>query len=460
MQELNPSIFEIYALSLPRGLGFGRRPPISFWSSSDQSACGVLRRDEDDGSFGVLMMRRRVDHVWSITADNHGFANADQALLVLQRGLCDAIPRLPIPVGIRAHHLLYDLAKREAGSLFKLLAAKTHWPAAWTLHQAYLALPRPDQNWVGDFQTKNFHTRMWEAMLVASFREQGILVTQPFESPDFRLENRHGGIAWIEAVTANPSESYDHVNAQVSVMPQEPQELFFGKAAVRFAKTLGNKLDRQYDQMHHVKGHPFAIALADFQSGGSMIWSRQSLVGYLYGMGARRVEPDGTSSSEPISATELLGTTHFPAGLFKDGRNAELSAVIFSNACTLGKFNRIAISRGYDPRGLRYTRVGEFFDRTSGATQSIPFCMDVSSSEYRQLWAYGHEPWSAELEVFHNPFARQPLSRELLREATHWFEQDGTLVCESFHAPSILRSRTIIQEQSAQLLTLQDLQNS
>lgn len=457
MLELNPAIYEVYALSLPRGLGFGRRPPISFWSSDDRLACGVVRRDEDDGSFGILVMRRRVDHVWTITADKHGFASEIQAISELQQRLDAAVPHEPIPPGVRAHPPLHDVAGREPSGLFRLLARRTHWPAAWTLNQAYLALPRPDPNWVSDFQTNNFHTRMWEAMLIACFREQGIMVTQPHESPDFRLENRRGGIAWVEAVTANPQVPYDHTNAQPLPGPEDVDELFFGKAAVRFAKTLGNKIARQYDELPHVQGHPFAIALADFQSAGSMVWSRQSLIGYLFGKGAREILANGTRTAHPMTATELLGASRFPAGLFSDDRNAELSAVIFSNACTIGKFNRIAISRGCDSRGLRYTRIGEFFDRTPGATRGIPFCMDVSSPEYCQLWEYGHEPWSAELEVFHNPFANYPMSRHLLREATHWFEKDGELVCESYHAPAILQSRTLIQEQTAPVLRLEDI---
>ena len=60
-------------------------------------------------------------------------------------------------------------------------------PHAWTLEQLYLALPKPDLNWVSDCQTGHFHTRLWEAQLLASFREQGLLVTQPHESPDFRI---------------------------------------------------------------------------------------------------------------------------------------------------------------------------------------------------------------------------------------------------------------------------------
>lgn len=456
MRQLNPAIYEIYALSLPRGLGFGNRRPVTFWLSDDGLGSGVIRRDENDGTFGILAMRRRVDNVWSVIADKHDFTTAEEALTDLQHFLCDG-GREPIPPGVRPHLPLHDVAARKPSGLFKILSQRSHWAAAWILNQTYLALPRPDPNWVSDCQTSNFHTRMWEAMLIACFREQGILVTQPHESPDFRLENRRGGVAWVEAVTANPQTHYEHVGASPVAAPEDIRELFFGAASVRFAKTLGNKLSRRYDELPYVKGQPFAIALADFQAGSSMIWSRQSLVGYLYGTGATEVLADGSRCSKPITATELIGPSRFPAGLFSDTRSAELSAVIFSNACTLGKFNRIAISMGFDPQGLRYSRVGEFFDRTPGATRGIPFCMDVSSQEYRALWCYGHEPWSAELEVFHNPYARNPMSRELLPEATHWFENHEGLVCESYHAPAILRSRTLIQKESAPAFTLEAL---
>ncbi len=446
MHELNPSIFEIFALSLPKGLGFGERPPVRFWSSDDRLSCAAVRRDVHDDTFGILVMRRRVDQVWVVTADVHKFSSEQEAAAELPQHLCEGIPPEPIPLGTRAHAPLHDVAGRESSDLFKLLANKSHWAAAWTLNQAYVALPKPDRNWVGDFQTNNFHTRMWELMLIACFREQGVLVTQPHESPDFRLENRLGGVAWVEAVTTNPTVRYNHLNALTVAAPEELKELFFGETAVRFAKTLGNKIGNRYDQLPHVNGQPFVIAIADFQMGGSMIWSRQSLVGYLYGKGAREVLADGKRSFEPISAAELLGSSRFPAGLFSDDRNSELSAIIFSNACTLAKFNRIAISRGINPGGVSCTRIGEFFDRTPGATRAIPFCMDVSSDEYRELWLYGHEPWSAELEVFHNPFARNPMSRKLLREATQWFYENGEIVCESFHAPAIIRSRTFTHD--------------
>jgi hypothetical protein len=207
-------------------------------------------------------------------------------------------------------------------------------------------------------------------------------------------------VAWIEAVTANPVIAYNHVNARPSVTPTAREEIFFGPAALRFAKTLGNKLNCGYERLPHVTGYPFAIAIADFQAPASMLWSREGLIGYLYGEGAQEADIDGRKKAVPMTATHLLGHPSFPVGLFADDEHAHLSAVIFSNACSIAKLNRVAVSGCGAPAGLRYMRIGNFFDRTPGALKGIPFCLDITSEAYRQLWPQGYEPWSAELEVF------------------------------------------------------------
>jgi hypothetical protein len=405
VRELHPREFDIYALALPRGHGFGDKPPIGAWLSDDGFSCGIVTKDENDGSFGVIVMRRRVDSVWTITVKEHEFRSKAEACSHMEPCLKEGSPREAIPSGVRARPPLYEFEDRKPNEIFTLLVDRSHSRVAWLLNQLYLALPNPDRNWVGDCQTGNFHTRLWEAQLLASFREQGLLVTQPSKSPDFHIENRLGGEAWVEAVTANPSVMYSHLNAPPVNPPTEREELFFGAAALRFAKTIGNKLDRQYDKFAHVSGKPFMLAIADFQAAASMTWSREGLIGYLYGEGAQEVEVDGRLIAVPMPRKQLLGPTHFPAGLFGDARHAELSAVIFSNACSIAKYNRVLASGLGAPEGIRYTRIGAFFDRTPGALRNIPFCLDVTSDEYRNLWPQRHEPWCAELEVFHNPYA-------------------------------------------------------
>lgn len=458
MREVPQSLFDVYALALPRGHGFGCRPPIGAWQSDDGRACGVVTRDEDDGDFGAIVMRRRVDYVWTVTAQEHGFRTSSDARTRMESMLKEGAPPEPMPANTAPRPALHDLQGRTPSDTFSMLMRPSHHVAAWLLNQVYLALPNPDKNWAGDCQTGNFHTRLWEAQLLASFREQGLLVTQPHPSPDFRIENRLGGEAWVEAVTANPSVPYNHVNAPRSGPPEDVKERFLGPAAVRFAKTLGSKLQRQYHQLSHVADKPFVIALADFHAPASMVWSREALVGYLYGMHAEVIEVDGRRSAAAAAASHLLGATAFPAGLFRNKAHSELSAVIFSNACSIAKFNRVGVSAGASTTGLRYVRLGTFYDRTPGALEGIPFSLDITSAEYRALWPQSFEPWSAELEVFHNPYARRPLSRALVPEATHWFERDDEMICEAHYKTSILWSQTLIQNETDRMPRLGDFE--
>lgn len=96
----------------------------------------------------------------------------------------------------------------------------------------------------------------------------------------------------MEAVATNAAVPYNHVNAPFADVPTDLEEIFFGAAALRLAKTIGNKLARRYDQLPHVVGKPFVLAVADFQASHSMLWSREGLIGYLHGLGATAAEVD------------------------------------------------------------------------------------------------------------------------------------------------------------------------
>ena len=373
MQQLPQFLFDVYVLALPRGHGFGDRPPVEAWQSEDGLAFAVITRDVNDGRFGVLALRRRVDHVWAVICQDQGLADLMDARALAESLLKEGAPLEPLPPNTAPRAALHDLQSREPSDVFRLLTQPSHHVAAWLLNQLYLSLPKPDNNWAGDCQTRNFHTRLWEAQLLASFREQGLLVTQPHRSPDFRIQNRLGGEAWVEAVTANPAVPYDHVNAPPTSPPKDIRERFIGPAAVRFAKTLGSKLQQRYNRLPHVADKPFVIALADFHAPGSMLWSREALISYLYGMVAEVIEVAGRRTAASSLVRHLLGDSAFPAGLFKDGEHSELSAVVFTNACSIAKFNRVGVSAGAATKGLRYVRMGKFYDRTAGALNGIPF---------------------------------------------------------------------------------------
>ncbi|MCA6938784.1 hypothetical protein [Pectobacterium versatile] len=177
-----------------------------------------------------------------------------------------------------------------------------------------------------------------------------------------------------------------------------------------------------------------------------MMWSREALISYLYGFYVREVAEEGKIVAVAEALDKLPSDPNIRVGLFSSFENITLSAIIFSNAATLSKLSRVPVSFGGKSEDYRYVRVGEFADDTPGALRGIPFSMDVNSDEYRSLWKpYGYEPWTAEIEVFHNPNALHPINPSLFPEATHWLPTDGGIVCKRYFRHSILKSQTLIQ---------------
>lgn len=456
MRLLPQQLFDIYALSLPRGHDFGRAGPIEGWSSEDGIAYGVVTLDSKSHSFGCLVARRRLDDVWAVVLEAQGLPSKAAALDALEAAMKEGAAREPVPTNEAKRPPLYDLQGRSPGDLFESLRLPYHHKAAWAINQLYLALPNPDTNWAGDFQTDNFHTRMWEVQLLAAFREQGMLVTQPERSPDFLIQNRAGAEAWVEAVTANPQVRFKHFNAEPSEPPTDILESALGPAASRFAKTLRTKLQKNYHLLPHVLGKAFAIALADFHAPSSMVWSRSALISYLYAL-LPSVEEGGVRVALASEELKLHDEGKIPAGLFRSPVCCELSAVIFTNTCSISKFYRVPISSGAMDDAYRYIRFGSIWDRTPGATEGIPFCLDITSQEYLALWPQGYEPWSADLEVFHNPHALHPFPRSLLPEATHWFQQGDSIECASHYETAILSSQTLILPKDKPIPSLDEI---
>ena len=433
--------FELYALSLDRGPNFEPAHIFSAYQAGRGSVSGCILFDPDQGTFSSLALRRRIDHRWIKVDESGPYSTSEAALDRLSIAMRAGDPPEPLPPGARRRPLLLKTGPRGTSPEFDLLTKTiSHWPALMAIGESYLALPNPDANFVPDFQTSNFASRLFELYLLACFREQGLSVRQDHVSPDFLIE-KEGDTCWIEAVTANSETPRSGGIGDWVLAPEERNERLTGGPAERFAKTLRGKLQRNYHELDHVKGQSFALALADFHESGSMVWSREALPTYLYGLRAD-IEGEGAGRravGTPIS--NLTGKHGIPAGLFRDPDFAHLPAVIFSNAATLAKFNRMGFLAGWRPPGLTMIRRGILFDRTPGALEPIDFELSVASDEYEALWPWG-EAWCQELEVFHNPLAAHPIPFDLIPGATHWFERDGDIECSTIWANSVLSSVT------------------
>ena len=68
--------------------------------------------------------------------------------------------------------------------------------------QLFGRLPNPDKNFIREFQTEGFDSRVWELYLFGLSQQVGLQATRPHDRPDF-LFTRNGVSVWLEAVTSH-----------------------------------------------------------------------------------------------------------------------------------------------------------------------------------------------------------------------------------------------------------------
>ena len=129
---------DVYALALPHGHGFGKRPPVGAWQSDDGIAFGEITHHVESGEFGILVMRRRIDHVWSKTAEDIGFSSKEKATTKLEFLLKSGMPLEPMMPNTAPRPALFDVGTREPSDVFRVLTTPSHQIAARTLNRGSL----------------------------------------------------------------------------------------------------------------------------------------------------------------------------------------------------------------------------------------------------------------------------------------------------------------------------------
>ena len=210
--------------------------------------------------------------------------------------------------------------------------------------------------------------------------------------------------------------------------------------ALIFGSPLYTKQMKAYWEKAPVKGHPFAIAVADFHAPGSMTWSHTALSIYLYGVSVmRKTGEDGQEMAAPKPLEEhRRGDKVIPAGFFNQPGTEHISAVIFSNAGTKAKFTRMGTLAGFGDPDMAVRRMGIQSNPMPGALEGLPFDINIEAPDYE-------ERWPDELEIYHNPNAVIPWPDEsVLPDVTHFKKHDGELIWRG--APfRVLTSRTLVE---------------
>jgi hypothetical protein len=436
----------IHGLSFSEGPNFFPLEEISWWMSVNENAVGVITYNSNKQTFGGHALRRNVDGRFYPMQIFDGIPNEESALIKLEAVMKPDDPPEKRRSGERVRPPLFESEINQVlNPKFNALNSyPANLPAKKAVEEVYLALDNPDQNFVTDFQTDGFDSRLWELYLFAAFREQGVKVSQSLPSPDFCL-TRDGNVLFVEAVTANPDgPRMVELTKYPAPEPNTIEERLTGASAERFAKTLKSKMDRRYWDIPEVQGYPFALAIADFHQSGSMTWTLPSLITYLYGSSAKvEIDEFGNKKAVAVPIERLNGPKQIPAGFFSQPDARHISCIIASNAATLGKFNRMGFLSGWKPSNLKIHRTCIFYNREGDQTEGKEMTFDIEDPTYQALWPFG-EAWCLELEVYHNPFALNPIPRSLLPGATHFFDKNGEIVFESMWENRILASATML----------------
>lgn len=417
----------------PRVKLMGRE--VAWYETEDKSIVSCIIQDyTDEDFFGILMARDESERYRYI--DNAGWndnlALSETALLNKIQEIHKNIDKERLQGGI--HKAPVDFftplkkTKKRLSPLFNELISNSFYASAKNIIEPMMRwYDDADGNFIEQFQTTGFNQRIWELYLFALLTENDILFNQKEAIPDFICESFHGDFC-IEATTVNPTI----IDGKEEQLPQHHnskdfEDIINNYYPIKYGSALFSKLNKKYWERPICKNKPLVFAVTDCLSPASGKESRYSLLCYLYGYRHEtKVDDNGSVTIVPVKIEEhIWGKKVVPSGFFNLPGAENISAVIFSNDASFGKFNRMGLLNEFAPEGSEMVRTGLGIIHDANTVRSQPFCFDVGSPSYREMWSEG-------LEVYHNPNALYPLSRNVFpKAANHYLLADGQI--ESYY---------------------------
>jgi len=291
-----------------------------------------------------------------------------------------------------------------------------------------------DGNFVEQFQTSGFDSRLWELYLNSYLVEEQLFIDRSKNAPDFMVK-KFGKTVAIEAVIVgrkkeNPIKLFREPS-EVSG-PNTSAEIYEehrNAMPLRFGSPLYSKLNKKYWELPHVSGNPLVFAIADFHDDQSMLWSSTALFNYLYGVRhEHHYDENGQLIINPIIIdSHKIKCKEIPSGYFFQPDAENVSAVLFSASGTISKFNRLGRQAGYSSPNVMMFRMGTYHDHDPNA--SVPKMFNYQVTEKNE------ETWGEGLSMFHNPNSIYPVHEDLFPSIAHHRFENGQIVSKlpEFH---------------------------
>jgi hypothetical protein len=303
------------------------------------------------------------------------------------------------------------------------------------MNDAFGRFVEKDGNFVEQFQTTGFNTRTFELYVSELLHDEGCAFEGAEPQPDF-CASKNGVKIAIECTTANPAGSAVRVYEPTNEKDDNLENIRLrqeNEVPIRVAGALRNKMQHRLDKKTkpsayweppHVAGHPFILAIQTFHEHGSLSFSNAAVVRYLYGI---EQKPSWDAAGNLVIITEkVVEHSHdgkvIPSGFFELPDSENVSAVLWTNAGTVPKFTRMALSGPYPDEDVSMIRYGCRIDHDPNAHNPLPFVYIVGEP------CAPTETWGQEANLFHNPKAKHPLPIDLFETVTNSELADGRYV--------------------------------
>lgn len=280
-----------------------------------------------------------------------------------------------------------------------------------------------DGNFAEQFQTTAFDARLWELYLHAALSSIGYPIRRPIPGPDF-VVNAAGRSVFIEAVTSNPSRVQPpFIEGWPRALTEQEIETYQNSyIPVRLGSSLSSKLARRYWRDPQVAASPLVLALEAFHGPEALAFDCSALNRYLFGVAQRTgVDGGGRYFEWQMLDEHVYSGKRIPSGFFRQRDAAHVSAVLFSNSGTTGKFKRMGVQTGQYVSNLRAVRRGWCYDPDPEVFEPRRFEYSVGDPDWTESWSQG-------LFMIHNPWALHPIDPPLFPGFSHVHLQSNNLV--------------------------------
>lgn len=410
---------------------------IGWYTNEDETVLGILLLDIVDNDYVAILMARDESGIFRCFDLKCSFQTLDSAknwlIAEMEARTIQGLKVYPQGESGSGVDLFKSVtpSEKQHPSFIRLANENSFVPARAVINEMMPHFVDIDGNFVEQFQTTGFDSRLWELYINAYLVEEQLFIERDFESPDF-IVKKYGKSVAIEAVIVgrkkNKPVRYIKEPSPIRTA-KEIRELHRHEMPIRFGSPLYSKLKKEYWNLPHVAGKPLVFAIADFHDDQSMLWSSTALITYLYGV-YHEFEYDEENQLVVIPINidaHTVGEKEIPSGYFFQPCAENVSAVLFSASGTISKFNRIGRQAGFYHPDVLMIRTGTRHDHDHNA--SVPklfkYIVDETSDE---TWAEG-------LSMFHNPNALHPVPKELFPTIAHHEFKEGQILSDlpEFH---------------------------